>query len=391
MGYHSSGCVDVVFYSADLSGALRKINDRGIAIYDLHTLDSYSAQFAVSKTDIPWLRSFFEKRGESFQIKEDPKRRLSGIALLQHPILMILICLLIVLTYWLPSRVLFIYTEGNQRVGDQMIIEQAEQAGLRFMTSRRDIRNDHIKNEVLENIPELQWVGINTYGCVAVITVRERSEVTTQEEAYPISNMVARCDGVIRDIVVEQGSAQCHVGQAVKRGQILISGYTDCGLHLKGTNAKGEVYGDTIREISVCFPQNFEVRTEMKAVEKKYSLILGKKRINLSKGSGISGTTCAKIYEEKYIALPGGFVLPIKLVVETIWDYQTETQIFKTAPYQLSEFAQGYLMSRFQPGKIYSSDFAFADNEKYCVLSEKFYCYEMIGITHIEERVPEYE
>ena len=391
MYYHLSGYVDVVFASADLSGALRKINANGIIIYDLHTLDTYSAQFSVSKSDLPWLCSFFEKRGESYKIQEKGKRCVPGIALLQHPILIILICLLIVLTFGLPSRVLFIYTEGNQRVPDQMIIEQAELAGLRFMTSRRDIRNDHVKNELLENLPELQWVGINTYGCVAVITVRERSKVTTHEDAYPISNMIARSDGIIRDIVVEQGTAQCHIGQAVKQGQMLISGYTDCGLYLKGTNARGEVYGDTIREISVCFPQNYEVRMEMKAAEKKYSLIIGKKRINLYKGSGISGTTCAKIYEEKYIALPGGFILPIKLVVETIWDYQTENQILKLEPYILSEFAELHLMSRFQPGKIYSSDFAFDDNEEYCVLSEKFYCYEMIGITHIEERVPEYE
>lgn len=32
-----------------------------------------------------------------------------------------------------------------------------------------------MKNALLSAIPELQWAGVNTYGCRAVISVRERT------------------------------------------------------------------------------------------------------------------------------------------------------------------------------------------------------------------------
>ena len=259
------------------------------------------------------------------------------------------------------------------------------------MSSRRAIRSESVKNDLLENLPQLQWVGINTYGCRAIIKVRERSQIAIQQETHQISSIVAARDGVVRNILVERGTAQCQVGQVVRKGQLLVSGYTDCGIYLQGTRAKAEIFADTVRKVSINLPCEYTVRSDCTDVRKKYSVIIGKNRINLYKGSGISGVTCAKIYEEKYITLPGGFVLPLGIGVEKIYDYQAESQIISYDQQVLSEIASSYMKREIQSGRIISSDVLFECNERNCSLTEIFYCYEMIGMTYIEERVPENE
>jgi similar to stage IV sporulation protein len=383
--------IEITLSSANLSQTLANIQKRGFTIFDISWIDEYSVRFTVRKREQKKLESILKNRGDKIHIRQLATPASGVFGLVKRPFFIGLILLLFFMTLWLPSRVLFISVEGADTIPEQRIIEEINQAGIRFMSSRRAIRSESVKNDLLENLPQLQWVGINTYGCRAIIKVRERSQIAIQQETHQISSIVAARDGVVRNILVERGTAQCQVGQVVRKGQLLVSGYTDCGIYLQGTRAKAEIFADTVRKVSINLPCEYTVRSDCTDVRKKYSVIIGKNRINLYKGSGISGVTCAKIYEEKYITLPGGFVLPLGIGVEKIYDYQTEPQIISYDQQVLSEIASSYMKREIQSGRIISSDVLFECNETNCSLTEIFYCYEMIGMTYIEERVPENE
>lgn len=383
--------IEITLSSANLSQTLANIQKRGFTIFDISWIDEYSVRFTVRKHEQKKLESILKNRGDKIHIRQLATPASGVFGLVKRPFFIGLILLLFFMTLWLPSRVLFISVEGADTVPEQRIIEEINQAGIRFMSSRRAIRSESVKNDLLENLPQLQWVGINTYGCRAIIKVRERSQIAIQQETHQISSIVAARDGVVRNILVERGTAQCKVGQVVRKGQLLVSGYTDCGIYLQGTRAKAEIFADTVRKVSIKLPCEYTVRSDCTDVRKKYSVIIGKNRINLYKGSGISGVTCAKIYEEKYITLPGGFVLPLGIGVEKIYDYQTESQIISCDQQVLSEIASSYMKREIQSGRIISSDVLFECNETNCSLTEIFYCYEMIGMTYTEERVPENE
>jgi similar to stage IV sporulation protein len=383
--------IEITLSSANLSQTLANIQKRGFTIFDISWIDEYSVRFTVRKREQKKLESILKNRGDKIHIRQLATPASGVFGLVKRPFFIGLILLLFFMTLWLPSRVFFISVEGTTTVPERRIIEEINQAGIRFMSSRRAIRSESVQNDLLENLPQLQWVGINTYGCRAIIKVRERSQTAIQQETHQISSIVAARDGVVRNILVERGTAQCQVGQVVRKGQLLVSGYTDCGIYLQGTRAKAEIFADTVRKVSINLPCEYTVRSDCTDVRKKYSVIIGKNRINLYKGSGISGVTCAKIYEEKYITLPGGFVLPLGIGVEKIYDYQTESQIISYDQQVLSEIASSYMKREIQSGRIISSDVLFECNETNCSLTEIFYCYEMIGMTYIEERVPENE
>ena len=79
------------------------------------------------------------------------------------------LCLLLLLVCILPTRVLFMRVEGNESIPENLILEAAEDCGIRFGASRSAVRSEKVKNGILSRISELQWVGVNTKGCIAVI------------------------------------------------------------------------------------------------------------------------------------------------------------------------------------------------------------------------------
>jgi hypothetical protein len=249
------------------------------------------------------------------------------------------------------------------------------------------VRSEQVKNALLERIPQLSWAGVNTYGCVAVISVAEKTSVDLEQQRSGVSNIVAARDGVIHSCVVRKGNLTCKAGEVVKKGQMLISGYTDCGLIIQATQAEGEIMASTFRDFKAITPHPVLTRgIECRSVV-RCGLFVGKKLINFYKDSGIYGSTCVKIYEQKNVTLPGGFQLPIGIVIETTRIYAVENdsvQNENTCNW-LPRAARTYLCSSMVAGEILEEKGTFNIHEGFCEWIGKYSCLEMIGQVKNEE------
>lgn len=382
-----NGEVTVEITSADISAVLTALVESNIVLHHVQIVSDLTARMVVSRHDFKRLKVILRRRGEDDRIV-----RRSGIYwgmknLLRRPILVIGLCLLAFLALYLPSRVLFIQVEGNNLIPAKLVMEQAQKYGVTFGANRREIRSERVKNGLLGAIPQLQWVGVTTEGCVAKIHVRERSEPEQPQQNFAVTSIVASRDGVIKSFTAHRGSALCKVGQAVAKGQVLISGYTDCGLSIRADQAEGEIMAQTNRQISAVTPDFQLTKGSIIRSEKKFSLIIGKNRINFYKDSGILDTTCVKMYSENYMTLPGSFYLPVILLTEE-WIYydltESETVDAETV---LLDFADRYLASQMIAGQILHRSEAVDGN----VLEGEYACLEMIGQVRYEESLPEDE
>jgi hypothetical protein len=207
------------------------------------------------------------------------------------------------------------------------------------------------------------------------------------EEQSGISSIVASRDGIITEITVTSGNGICRVGQVVREGDLLVSGMIDCGLHIRTGRAEAEIFAQTQRTLTAVTPVQWSQTTQNTTVDKKYALIIGKNRINFYKGSGISGTTCDKMYEETYATLPGGFILPICLIKE-VWitasTVETE-QAEEAAQVILTEFSQQYLKSQMVAGTILDHWTVTTSQGDLLRLDGNYACTEMIGQVRDEE------
>lgn len=130
--------------------------------------------------------------------------------------------LFFVLLNTLASYVWFVDVTGHKRLTDANIKSIARQYGLKPGVSRDGVNFKAIENEILLNLPEVAWVGINLTGTRAVIEVVEKTP-PKQEDKSP-ANIMAVKDGVITEIIAIAGQAATKKGDTVKKGDILIKG-----------------------------------------------------------------------------------------------------------------------------------------------------------------------
>lgn len=389
MGFWRSlnGMVLVEITSADVAGVLTALHNAGIPVYKTVSKNDLTVEVLLRRQELKRMRKLLEKRGDSVKLLQRRGAYWTGKRLAGRPVLLVGVLLLIILSFAIPTRIWFFRVEGNAAIPDKLILEKAADCGMCFGASRRDVRSEKVKNALLEALPQLQWAGVNTSGCVATISVRERESGKQTQQSGGVCSIVAACDGLIQSCTVTRGNAVCSAGQAVKAGQLLISGYTDCGFSIRACRAEGEVYARTERAVSALTPTEYCFKTAQIREIKKYSLIVGKKRINFYKDSGILDSSCDKMVLEKSLTLPGGFVLPVTLVTE-VWkyyDYSASVVPQELLEQQLTEFAAGYLGGQMIAGQILSANEALILQDGIVCLDGKYACHEMIGRIQKEE------
>ena len=262
--FHSlSGMLEVTIVCADPAQVMTILEQNGIELRNVRIPDALTLVVLIRRRQWTLLTSLCEKKGLDAKItgREGFYWKING--LWHRPVLLIGILAMILLGVYLPSRILFVRVEGNTALPDNLIIETAADCGIRFGANRRQVRSEKMKNALLEAMPQLQWAGVNTRGCVAVISVRERQEQATENKTTGVGSIVASRDGVITSITTTRGSGICKVGQAVMAGQVLISGYTDCGISIRAVRAEGEVFAQTDRELLRICPTNCLQRSEI--------------------------------------------------------------------------------------------------------------------------------
>ena len=367
---------------ADIPASLRSLTEQGITLLCTVFQNDLTVRVTLQLSDYGKFLKICEKRGDRVNILTQRGIYWKARDFLRRPLLLLGCLLLLFAVLYLPSRVLFVHVEGNRRLPDRQILEMADSCGIGFGASRRAVRSEKMKNALLEAMPELQWAGVNTKGCVAMITVRERTIPEQLSVSDGVSHIVALTDARIVSCTATRGNLLCAPGQGVKAGQILISGYTDTGLTIRAEGAEGEIFGQTRRNFRAVTPV-FSGSTLRNGTQmKKYSLILGKKRINLWKDSGIWDATCDRMYEEYYITLPGGFRLPAALAVERYdaWDLSPREIPQAEAEALLSDFAEAQLMECMIAGRITSPETSISGESGLWILAGEYRCVELIGI-----------
>ena len=381
------GTVYLEVISADISAFLSAANDAGLELRNVEFDDALTVRFELSRRQIKILTRLTKRRGEKLTILRRRGLWWRMVSLKERPVLVAGMCLIVALTLFLPGRVLWVEVEGNNAIPDARIIEAAEYCGITFGASRRAVRSERVKNALLEAMPELSWAGINTYGSRAVISVRERETQTEEEMAPMVSSIVACRDGFILTRQAERGTALCAPGQTVTEGQVLISGYTDCGICITATRAAGEVFAATNRQIHAVTPAKCLKIIPSGREKVTWSLIIGKNRFNFYKSSGISPSTCGRMVTEYTLTLPGGFDLPVKLVKELVSAHTVAvSQVAEAdAAAMLTEFAAGYLSRQMIAGTVTAALETVSSEDGCWILEGNYACTEMIGRERAEQ------
>ena len=168
-----------------------------------------------------------------------------------------------------------------------------------------------------------------------------------------------------------------------------MSGYTDCGLTFTAERAEGSIQAQTQRSIRVITPQSCRIQSAIGPNDTRFALLIGKKRINFYKGSGISDATCDKMYSKYVLTLPGGFELPVALLKESaVSCYLTEAAV-NDSNKLLTDFAADYLSRQMTDGTILRRSETLEELDGLVHLDGVYDCLEDIGMIQ-DEKIGEF-
>ena len=248
-----TGIVSVELTSADPERMIWELVKKGVWLWDIQRPGALTLSFRLSRSEYAFVKEFAEKSGGKvcrisnsgvfYRIKRWKERYILAMTAI----------VLLLASVWLPNRILSVQVSGNEKIPTRLILEVAAQHGLSFGASRRELRSEELKNQLLGAVEELEWVGVNTKGSVATISVRERA-VSREQAKGNASNIVAASDGIIDEISLTRGTLLCEKGQAVKAGQILVSGLAELGICNRAVQAQAEIYAYTKHEMVASVP-----------------------------------------------------------------------------------------------------------------------------------------
>lgn len=373
----------VEFSSADPIYTMRQLSKIRTELFHIIQIDNFTIRFEIKGNINNEIIRMLNRYTESYRIIKNSSMLNYVMRFIHRPAICLGFLLMILLAVFLPSRILFIQVKGNDTLSDTLIVSTAEECGIRFGSSRKDVRSEEVKNRLIARLPQLEWVGVNTIGCVAEISVREGNENSSPSQASSIGSIVAARDGIIINCTTLRGTQLCKPGQAVKKDQLLVSGYTDCGTYIQGTLAQAEILAETNRNLTMITPVMLQKQHIPSCEQRRFRLIIGKYLINFYKDSGISPSTCVKIYREYPLKLPGKFILPICLIEER---YVTDGGVFmEVNPSWLEKSGRDYLKSQMIAGKIISEDVQIGQLDGITTFEANYFCTEMIGQIKYEE------
>jgi similar to stage IV sporulation protein len=367
---------------------ISKLAENGFEMFAVTQIDLITVRFTMRRTQYAALKQMVENNGGTCKPVDRSGYlwRLDGLK--RRPVLVAGVLIFALLAISMSERILFVDVVGSESVPKGLILQQAVDCGISIGRTRRAVRSEEVKNALLSNIPQLQWVGVNTRGNVATIHVKERSRTRKQENhTSSVSGIVASRDGVISKVVIYKGTQLCKTGDSVKKDDQLVSGYTDCGLKVVAQNADAEIFAYTLHDDAFISPYPTLKRTEISCTQAFKSLRIGKKVIKLYNHSGIPDVTCVKMYSEEFLTLPGGFQLPVSIISEEykLYDSIKNPAVDPAAFSWIRSYAGDYLKSQMISGEIIRQETNLSMAEGACFLETESVCEEMIGQVKYEE------
>lgn len=385
--------VELEIVSADMNSVLNKCANLGITIENVAKRDILTARVTVAYRSHLTVIKMLEEIGCSVRVINRSKILLLPTMLINRPLLILFALLMFLVSILLQGRILFVDVSGNDEIPARLILEYARQCGIQFGSKKNTLRSELVKNYLLNNLPQLKWAGVNIKGCTAIIMVEEGGQ---DEEKNPekntVSGIYAARDGVIQSVTVTKGSPVCGIGDSVIAGELLISGFTDCGYKLLAENAEGEVTAFTRWENDYVAPVPAFSRGKIEKIHRCYSLKIGKKVIKLCNHSGILDATCVKMYLEDYWTFPGNYELPMSLICQEYHFYEMEpwASSGNSLPLWVTDEAERYIQTQMIAGEILDADLACLIDDGCYRMQGVYSCKEMIGRVKYEENFREH-
>ena len=262
--------------------------------------------------------------------------------------------------------------EGNVNMSDAEIERALSECGISVGSFIPDIDVAYKANELLINCEGLSSAAISIKGTHLTLSVLERTPIPEIVDTGGFFNVIATDDGIILDVDAADGAPQVKEGDAVFKGELLISCFLE-GRNgsLHPTHARGNVYAAVKKHIVCEIPFSRITKNYTGEVEKKRVYQILGREFHLFSSPKTDFEYFDAISSERKLKLFGFIELPIKEIRIVYNEYIPEKELITASLGEL--FAKEELSSRLAEleCEVLSCETEFSVDEKNgkCVLT----------------------
>jgi len=214
--------------------------------------------------------------------------------------------------------------EGADREEESKILHELSSAGLDVGKRWSKLDKSQIEINMLSASESVAWLNINRRGTVAYVKVSDKILYQDEEKPTGYASIVAVCDCVIEEIIVESGYPMVKKGESVRAGEVLISGVIPTELGGGFCYAAGEVIGRYSEDISVFIERTVREKVYSEPILSRTSINFFGGDVNIFKKYRHSYGECDIIEKTEHVTV--GKRLPISVSKTYIQPYVTESR-----------------------------------------------------------------
>lgn len=219
--------------------------------------------------------------------------------------------------------------KGNETMSEAEILEELRACGFGVGSYIPDFDAPTLENRVLIASDRISWISIHMEGTVAVVQVIEhKPPIPAETDTKRPANLIAACDGQIEYLQLYRGAPVVVIGQAVKKGELLVSGIYDSALDgYRYTRAAGMVMARTKHTVTVEIPLSYEEKVTLSPKTDEMWLYFFDFSLKFYKSTGNEGGACDIIKEDKELHFLGLHDLPISFRVVRRVPYEMRASV----------------------------------------------------------------
>lgn len=274
------------------------------------------------------LRKIAQKSGGRLRII---KKR--GLPFILHPLkdrwgVFAGLLLFVFMTSFLTGYIWNITVIGNDTLQQAAIVDFLAKNGFKTGARWAQTDKENLEFAVMAEFDEVAWISINKLGCLAQVEIREAVKQPEVEDDRKITNVIAKKDGVIVSVTALGGWEAVKEGEAVTKGDLLISGVYEPKDEYQVlqknhyAHAHGTVMAKTDATITVNVPREQSIKTTTDEKEFKSFYFYG---IEIPLFINDKRENYQIDYSKTYLVVDG-FRLPIGIFTEKRSYYSTEKE-----------------------------------------------------------------
>ena len=237
------------------------------------------------------------------------------------------IVLALLFLWYTSGHIMGITVFGNEKIPTETILQYLTRSNVAPGKPSRHLVPAQIRNQMMRDLDDLAWIGININGSRVYVEVVERLTPEERVEKETPCHLVASKDGIITSVVAKDGQSLVSVGSGVRQGDVLVSGIIDNPVSgYRMVHAYGEVLAQTTYKTEKSYPLRYIQREDTGNTKKRYTLRMLEKELPLYFKQGEPYQQFEKNLTEKEYRIPLSFLPSLFVVTEEIREQQSREE-----------------------------------------------------------------